>query len=83
MNHADKICKEILNLVTFSNDQLQNLLVTENAKGTTSLSEKDMQTLLILTKASLENSYQTVYSTLHAKVSAEIDLATSKKTVKK
>jgi len=83
MNHADKICKEILNLVSFSKDQLQSLLVNENSKGTLSLSEKDMQTVLVLLKTSLENSYQTVFSSLHSKINAEIELASSKKTNKK
>jgi len=83
MNHSDKICKEVLSLVTFSNDQIQNLLVSENSKGTTSLSEKDMQKVLSLVKASLENSYQSMFPVLHGKINAEIDLASSKKTVKK
>lgn len=83
MNHADKICKEVLNLVSFSKDQLQNLLVQENAKGTVSVSDKDMQTILTLVKTSLENSYQTVFSSLHSKISLELEQATTKKSVSK
>jgi len=83
MNHADKICKEVLNLVSFSKDQLQNLLVQENAKGTLSVSEKDMQVILTLVKTSLENSYQTVFSTLHNKVNLELEQAASKKITNK
>jgi len=79
MNHADKICKEVLNLVSFSKDQLQNLLVQENTKGTVSVSEKDMQTILTLVKTSLENSYQTVFSSLHNKVALELEQSASKK----
>jgi len=83
MNHADKICKEVLNLVTFSNDQLQRLLVNENTKRTISLSEKDLQIVLLLVKTSLDNSYQSVFTSLHNKINEEIDLASSKKTTKK
>ena len=83
MNHADKICKEVLNLVTFSNDQLQSLLVNENTKRTISLSEKDIQIVLLLVKTSLDNSYQSVFTSLHNKINEEIDLAASKKTTKK
>lgn len=83
MNHADKICKEVLNLVTFSNDQLQSLLVNENAKRTISLSEKDIQIVLLLVKTSLDNSYQSIFTSLHNKINEEIDLAASKKTTKK
>jgi hypothetical protein len=83
MNHADKICKEVLNLVTFSNDQLQRLLVNENTNRTISLSEKDLQIVLLLVKTSLDNSYQSVFTSLHNKINEEIDLASSKKTTKK
>ena len=83
MNHADKICKEVLNLVTFSNDQLQSLLVNENTKRTLSLSEKDIQIVLLLVKTSLDNSYQSIFTSLHNKINEEIDLAASKKTTKK
>lgn len=83
MNHADKICKEVLNLVTFSNDQLQSLLVNENTKRTISLSEKDIQIVLLLVKTSLDNSYQSIFTSLHNKINEEIDLAASKKTTKK
>ena len=83
MNHADKICKEVLNLVTFSNDQLQSLLVNENTKRTISLSEKDIQIVLLLVKTSLDNSYQSIITSLHNKINEEIDLAASKKTTKK
>lgn len=83
MNHADKICKEVLNLVTFSNDQLQRLLVNENTKRTISLSEKDLQIVLLLVKTSLDNSYQSVFTSLHNKINEEIDLVASKKTTKK
>ena len=83
MNHADKICKEVLNLVTFSNDQLQSLLVNENTKRTISLSEKDIQIVLLLVKTSLDNSYQSIFTRLHNKINEEIDLAASKKTTKK
>jgi len=83
MNHADKICKEVLNLVTFSNDQLQRLLVNENTKRTISLSEKDLQIVLLLVKTSLDNSYQSVFTSLHNKINEEIDLSSSKKTTKK
>ena len=83
MNHADKICKEVLNLVTFSNDQLQSLLVNENTKRTISLSEKDIQIVLLLVKTSLDNSYQSIFTSLHNKINEEIDLAASKKTIKK
>ena len=82
MNHADKICKEVLNLVTFSNDQLQSLLVNENTKRTISLSEKDIQIVLLLVKTSLDNSYQSIFTSLHNKINEEIDLAASKKTTK-
>ena len=83
MNHADKICKEVLNLVTFSNDQLQSLLVNENTKRTISISEKDIQIVLLLVKTSLDNSYQSIFTSLHNKINEEIDLAASKKTTKK
>lgn len=83
MNHADKICKEVLNLVSFSNDRLQRLIVEENLKNTISLSENDVKTLLVLVKSSLTESYQAVFNSLYDKINLEIDQASSRNKNKK
>jgi hypothetical protein len=74
MNNADKICKEALDLFTYSKDHAVKTIIDETFKGNLTLNENDLRTITTLVGSALENSFQKGFNSFHGQVQKLVNL---------
>lgn len=79
MNNVDKICKEVLNVFSFSKDQAIRAIVTEKSNEGLSLSEQDLEKVIAVVSNSLEDSFQKGFSKIYKSVEEIVQIESSKK----